>query len=48
MKLTLSFMPLDGNPLSSLTATKEHVLKMFKNRVLKRKFGPKREKVTGD
>jgi hypothetical protein len=32
----------------SLTLKKEHRLRVFKNRVLRRIFGPKRDKVTGD
>ena len=32
----------------SLTLREEHRLRMFVNRVLKRKFGPKRYEVTGE
>jgi hypothetical protein len=32
----------------SLTLRKERRLRVFENRVLKRKFGPKRDKVTGE
>jgi hypothetical protein len=32
----------------SLTLRKEHRLKVFENRVLRRIFGPKRHEVTGD
>jgi hypothetical protein len=32
----------------SLTLRKEHGLKVFKNRVLRRIFGPKRDEVTGE
>jgi hypothetical protein len=32
----------------SLTLREEHRLKVFKNRVLRRIFGPKRDEVTGD
>jgi hypothetical protein len=34
------------NPFRSLTLREEHRLKVFKNRVLKRIFGPKRNEVT--
>jgi hypothetical protein len=32
----------------SLTLREEHRLRVFENRVLRRIFGPKRDKVTGD
>jgi hypothetical protein len=32
----------------SLTLREEHRLRAFENRVLRRKFGPKKEEVTGD
>jgi hypothetical protein len=32
----------------SLTLSKEHRLRVFENRMLRRIFGPKREEVTGD
>jgi hypothetical protein len=32
----------------SLTLREEHRLRVFENRVLRRKFGPKRDKVTGE
>jgi hypothetical protein len=32
----------------SLTLSEEHRLRVFKNRVLRRIFGPKRDEVTGD
>jgi ribosomal protein L10 len=32
----------------SLTLREEHRLRVFKNRLLRRTFGPKRDKVTGD
>jgi hypothetical protein len=32
----------------SLTLRKEHRLRVFENRVLRRIFGPKRDEVTGD
>ena len=32
----------------SLTLRKEHRLRVFENRVLRRIFGPKRDKVTGE
>jgi hypothetical protein len=31
----------------SLTLTEEHILRVFKSRVLRRVFGPKRVEVTG-
>jgi hypothetical protein len=31
----------------SLTLREEHILRVFENRVLRRIFGPKREKVVG-
>jgi hypothetical protein len=36
------------NPFRSLTLRKEHTLRVFENRVLKRIFGPKRNEVTGE
>jgi hypothetical protein len=33
---------------SSLTLREEHKLRVFKNRVLRRIFGPKRDEVTGE
>jgi hypothetical protein len=33
---------------SSLTLREEHRLRVFENRVLRRLFGPKRDKVTGE
>jgi hypothetical protein len=32
----------------SLTLREEHILRVFENRVLRRIFGPRRDKVTGD
>jgi hypothetical protein len=32
----------------SLTLRKEHILRVFENRVLRRIFGPKRNEVTGE
>jgi hypothetical protein len=32
----------------SLTLRKEHRLRVFENRVLRRVFGPKRDEVTGE
>jgi hypothetical protein len=32
----------------SLTLRKEHILRVFENRVLRRIFGPKRDEVTGE
>jgi hypothetical protein len=32
----------------SLTLSEERTLRVFENRVLRRKFGPKREEVTGE
>jgi hypothetical protein len=32
----------------SLTMREEHRLRVFENRVLRRKFGPKRDEVTGE
>jgi hypothetical protein len=32
----------------SLTLSEEHRLRVFENRVLRRMFGPEREKVAGD
>jgi hypothetical protein len=37
----------DGCETLSLTLRKEHRLRMFENRVLRRVFGPKRDEVTG-
>jgi hypothetical protein len=36
-----------GVKLVSLTLREEHRLRVYENRVLRRIFGPKREKVTG-
>jgi hypothetical protein len=38
---------LHGCETLSLTLRKEHSLRVFENRVLRRIFGPKREEVTG-
>jgi hypothetical protein len=37
-----------GVKLGSLTLREEHRLRVFKNRVLRRIFGPKRDEVMGD
>jgi hypothetical protein len=37
-----------GVKLGSLTLREEQRLRMFENRVLRRFFGPKRDKVTGE
>jgi hypothetical protein len=34
--------------LSSLTLNEEHMLRIFENRILRKIFGPKRDKVTED
>jgi hypothetical protein len=39
---------LDGCEILSLTLREEHRLRVFKNRVLRRIFGPKRDEVTGE
>ena len=39
---------LYGCETLSLTLREEHSLRVFENRVLKRVFGPKRDKVTGE
>jgi hypothetical protein len=39
---------LDGFETWSLSLRKEHRLRVFKNRVLRRIFGPKRDDVMGD
>jgi hypothetical protein len=39
---------LYGCETSSLALREEHRLRVFKNRVLRKIFGPKREEVTGD
>jgi hypothetical protein len=39
---------LYGCEIWSLTLREEHRLRMFKNRVLRRIFGPKRDEVTGE
>jgi hypothetical protein len=39
---------LYGSETSSPTLRKEHRLRVFENRVLRRIFGPKREEVTGE
>jgi hypothetical protein len=39
---------LYGSETWSLTLREEHRLRVFENRVLRRIFGPKRDKVTGD
>jgi hypothetical protein len=40
-------MILYGYKTWILTLREEHTLRVFENRVLRRIFGPKREKVTG-
>jgi hypothetical protein len=37
-----------GAKLGSLTLSEEHRLRVFKNRVLRRLFGPKRDEMMGD
>jgi hypothetical protein len=37
-----------GVKFGSLTLREEHRLRVFENRVLRRIFGPKRDKVTGE
>ena len=39
---------LNGCETWSLTLREEHRLRVFENRVLRRVFGPKRDKVTGE
>jgi hypothetical protein len=39
---------LYGCEIWSLTVREEHRLRVFGNRVLRRKFGPKRDEVTGE
>jgi hypothetical protein len=39
---------LYGRGTWSLTLKEEHRLMVFENRVLRRKFGPKRDEVTGE
>jgi hypothetical protein len=39
---------LYGCEIWSLTLREEHMLRVFENRVLRRIFGPKRDKVTGE
>jgi hypothetical protein len=39
---------LDGCETWSLTLREEHILRVFENRVLRRKFGPKRDEVIGE
>jgi hypothetical protein len=39
---------LYGCAIWSLTLREEHAMRMYKNRVLRRIFGPKREKVAGN
>jgi hypothetical protein len=41
-------MVLYGCETWSLTLREEHKLRVFENRVLRRIFGPKRDKMTGD
>jgi hypothetical protein len=41
-------VPLYGCETWSLTLWEEHRLRVFENRVLRRIFGPKRDKVTGE
>jgi hypothetical protein len=44
------FLPvvLDGCETWYITLREEHRLRVFENRVLRRIFGPKRDKVTGE
>jgi hypothetical protein len=46
----VSILPavLYGCETSSFTLREEHRLRVFKNRVLRRIFGPKRDEVTGE
>jgi hypothetical protein len=47
--MTLIFpVVLYGCETWSLTLREEHRLRVFENRVLRRKFGPKRDEVTGE
>ena len=46
-KIILSLV-LYGYETWSLTLRKEHRLRVFENRVLRRIFGPKRDEVTGE
>jgi hypothetical protein len=39
---------LYGCEIWSLTSKEEHRLRVFENRVLRRRFGPKRDNVTGE
>ena len=43
-----SLVVLYGCETWSLTLRKEHRLRVFKNRVLRKIFGPKRDEVTGE
>jgi hypothetical protein len=45
--LRLSFVQFDVCETLSLTIREEHKLRVFKNRVLRKIFGPKRDGVTG-
>jgi hypothetical protein len=47
-KTTILPVVLYGSETWSLTLREEHRLGMFENRVLRRRFGPKRDEVTGE
>jgi hypothetical protein len=47
-KIIILRVVLYGCETWSLTLWEEHRLRVFENRVLRRIFGPKRDKVTGD
>jgi hypothetical protein len=47
-KTTILPVVLYGYETCSVTLHKEHRLRVYENRVLKRIFAPKREKVTGE
>jgi hypothetical protein len=46
-KTIVLLVVLYGCETLSLTVSKEHKLRVFENRVLRRIFGPKRDRVTG-
>jgi hypothetical protein len=47
VKVRILPVVLYGYETWSLTIREEHKLRMFENRVLRRIFGPKRDRVTG-
>jgi hypothetical protein len=44
----MKFINEHQNKYWYLTLREEHRLRVFENRVLKRRFGPKRDEITGD